>query len=96
MCKSSGQSPETVLTDPQQYPGVERVGSKPVASAPPIKEKPTLRGWLFLPVNALFAKHGAWSMLVKWTKMALRSVDEIADSIARDNSTRASSFVLEL
>ncbi len=51
---------------------------------------------VFLPVNALFAKHGAWSMLVKWTKMALRSVDEIADSIARDNSTRASSFVLEL
>jgi hypothetical protein len=30
----SGQSPESVLTDPQQYPGVERVGSKPVASAP--------------------------------------------------------------
>ena len=49
-----------------------------------------------MPVNALFAKHGAWSMLVKWTKMALRSVDEIADSIAKDNPTRASSFVLEL
>jgi|GEM_PF-5918470 len=30
-----GQSPETVLTGPQQYPGVERVGSKPVTSAPP-------------------------------------------------------------
>ena len=35
-------------------------------------------------------------MLVKWTNMALRSVDEIADSIAKDNPTRASSFVLEL
>gem|GEM_PF-4057588 len=30
----SGQSPESVLTDPQQCSGVERVGSKPVASAP--------------------------------------------------------------
>ena len=35
-------------------------------------------------------------MSIKWTKIALRSVDEIAGYIANDNPTRASSFVLEL
>lgn len=35
-------------------------------------------------------------MALKWTKTALRSVDEIAGFIAKDNPTRASSFVLEL
>jgi len=35
-------------------------------------------------------------MLVKWTKTALASVDEIAGFIAKDNPTRATSFVLEL
>lgn len=35
-------------------------------------------------------------MLIKWTKAALASVDEIAGFIARDNPTRATSFVLEL
>ncbi len=35
-------------------------------------------------------------MLIKWTKTALASVDEIAGFIAKDNLTRANSFVLEL
>jgi toxin ParE1/3/4 len=33
---------------------------------------------------------------LKWTKTALRSVDEIAGFIAEDNPSRATSFVLEL
>jgi toxin ParE1/3/4 len=33
---------------------------------------------------------------LRWTKTALRSVDEIASFIAKDNPTRATSFVLEL
>ena len=32
-------------------------------------------------------------MLIKWTKTALRSVDEIAGYIANDNPTRATGFV---
>ncbi len=32
---------ESLLTAPQPYPGVERIGSKPVASAPPIIERLT-------------------------------------------------------
>ena len=35
-------------------------------------------------------------MLIKWTKTALASVDDIAGFIAKDNPTRATSFVLEL
>ena len=35
-------------------------------------------------------------MSIKWTKTALRSVDEIADYIAKDNPAHAASFVLEL
>ena len=35
-------------------------------------------------------------MLIKWTKTALAPVDEIAGFIAKDNPTRATSFVLEL
>ena len=35
-------------------------------------------------------------MLIKWTKTALASLDEIASFIAKDNPTRATSFVLEL
>ena len=35
-------------------------------------------------------------MLIKWTKTALASVDEVAGFIAKDNPTRAKSFVLEL
>lgn len=35
-------------------------------------------------------------MALKWTKTALRSVDEIAGFIAKDNPARATSFVLEL
>ncbi len=35
-------------------------------------------------------------MLIKWTRAALASVDEIAGFIAKDNPTRANSFVLEL
>ena len=35
-------------------------------------------------------------MPIKWTKIALRSVDEIASYIAKDNPTRATSFVREL
>lgn len=35
-------------------------------------------------------------MALKWTKTALRSVDEIAGFIAEDNPSRATSFVLEL
>jgi len=35
-------------------------------------------------------------MLIKWTKTALASVDEIAGYIAKDNPVRATSFVLEL
>jgi addiction module RelE/StbE family toxin len=34
--------------------------------------------------------------LIKWTKGALASVDEIAGYIAKDNPTRATTFVLEL
>lgn len=34
--------------------------------------------------------------MIKWTQTALRSVDDIAGHIAKDNPTRASSFVLEL
>ena len=35
-------------------------------------------------------------MAIKWTKTAFASVDEIAGFIAKDNPTRANSFVLEL
>ena len=35
-------------------------------------------------------------MALKWTKAALRSVDDIASFIAQDNPTRATSFVREL
>ncbi len=35
-------------------------------------------------------------MSIKWTITALRSVDEIATYIAKDNPARASSFVSEL
>ena len=35
-------------------------------------------------------------MALKWTQTALRSVDEIAGFIAKDNPPRATSFVLEL
>ena len=35
-------------------------------------------------------------MALKWTKTALRTIDEIADYIARDNPNRAASFALEL
>jgi toxin ParE1/3/4 len=35
-------------------------------------------------------------MVIKWTKTALRSVDEIAGYIAKDNPKRANSFVVEL
>ena len=35
-------------------------------------------------------------MPIKWTKTALASVEEIAGYIAKDNPTRAASFVLEL
>ena len=35
-------------------------------------------------------------MSIKWTKTSLRSVDEIAGYIAKDNPTRAISFVMEL
>jgi addiction module RelE/StbE family toxin len=35
-------------------------------------------------------------MLIKWTRAALASADEIAGLIAKDNPTRANSFVLEL
>ena len=35
-------------------------------------------------------------MALKWTKTALCSVDEIAGLIAKDNPSRATSFVLEL
>ena len=35
-------------------------------------------------------------MTIKWTQPALASVDDIAGFIAKDNPTRATSFVLEL
>lgn len=35
-------------------------------------------------------------MALKWTRTALSSVDEIAGFIAKENPTRATSFVLEL
>ena len=35
-------------------------------------------------------------MSIKWARAALASVDEIAGFIAKDNPTRATSFVLEL
>jgi addiction module RelE/StbE family toxin len=35
-------------------------------------------------------------MSIKWTRAALASVDEIAGFIAKDNPTRATTFVLEL
>ena len=35
-------------------------------------------------------------MLIKWTKTALATVDEVAGFIAKDNPTRAKSFVLAL
>ncbi len=35
-------------------------------------------------------------MLIKWTRAALASVDDIAGFIAKDNPARATSFVLEL
>ena len=34
--------------------------------------------------------------MIKWTKTALGSLDEIAGFIAKDNPNRATSFVLEL
>ena len=35
-------------------------------------------------------------MSLKWTKTSLRTVDEIAGFITKDNPSRATSFVLEL
>lgn len=35
-------------------------------------------------------------MALQWTKTALRTVDEIAGFIAKDNPTRANRFVFEL
>jgi toxin ParE1/3/4 len=35
-------------------------------------------------------------MALRWTRTALGSVDEIAEFIAKDNPSRATSFVLEL
>lgn len=35
-------------------------------------------------------------MLIKWTKTALASVDEIASDIAKDDPIRATRFVLDL
>lgn len=35
-------------------------------------------------------------MALKWTKTALRTVDELAGFIAKDNPSRATSFVIEL
>lgn len=35
-------------------------------------------------------------MALRWTKTALGSVDDIAEFIAKDNPSRATSFVLEL
>ena len=35
-------------------------------------------------------------MSIKWTKIALRSVDEIAGYISKDNPKRATNLVLEL
>ncbi len=35
-------------------------------------------------------------MALKWTKTVLRTVDEIAGYIAKDNPIRATSFVIEL
>lgn len=35
-------------------------------------------------------------MALKWTRTALRSADDIAGFIAKDNPTRATSFVREL
>ena len=35
-------------------------------------------------------------MLIKWTQTALASLDDIAGFIAKDDPTRATSFVLEL
>ena len=35
-------------------------------------------------------------MLIKWTRAALASVDEIAGFIAKDKPIRATSFVIEL
>ncbi len=35
-------------------------------------------------------------MLIRWTKTALASIDEIAGYIAKDNPTRAISFLREL
>ena len=35
-------------------------------------------------------------MALKWTKTALRTIDEIAQHIAQDNPARATSFVKEL
>ncbi|NDD12423.1 MAG: type II toxin-antitoxin system RelE/ParE family toxin [Betaproteobacteria bacterium] len=35
-------------------------------------------------------------MLIRWTKTALASVDEIAGFIAKDNPARATSFLLDL
>ena len=36
------------------------------------------------------------NMALKWTKTALRTIDEIAQYIGQDNPTRATSFVKEL
>ena len=47
-------------------------------------------------VKAVFAKYGDRFVLIKWTKTALASVDDIAGFIAKDNPTRATSFALEL
>jgi RHH-type transcriptional regulator, rel operon repressor / antitoxin RelB len=47
-------------------------------------------------VKAVFARYGGYSMPIKWTKTALRSVDEIAGFVAKDKPARTKSFVLEL
>ena len=36
------------------------------------------------------------NMVLRWTKTALRTLDEIAEYIAQDNPARATSFVKEL
>jgi len=43
--------------------------------------------------KAIFAKYGAWSMALKWTKTVLSSVDGVVGFIAKDIHTRVQAGV---
>lgn len=56
----SGQLPPVLLTDTQQYPGVEKIGSKPVVSAPPKIGPIQLSNRGVIEINTLYPILADW------------------------------------